>query len=173
VSIHVHPDQIDGSFVHWQFRASESRQPLTMLNTLKSLLLFSLVLGFPAAAWADDASLSGVWTGTGIQGEQSWSIRVTFGPKRVQIDYPSLACGGIWQPASGDPGPGRANYHERLEYGLDACAADGFVRLRKTLSGIDYEWSRSQSAPVEATASLTRERAEPPNEPSGRSSRSQ
>ena len=125
-----------------------------MPNVLKPLCLMILVLCLPAGAEADDAPFSGIWTGTGTQGEQSWSIRVTFGPDRVRIDYPSLACGGIWQPASGDPGPGKANYHERLEYGLDACAADGFVRLRKTRSGIDYEWSRSPGAQVEATASL-------------------
>ncbi|MCP4382222.1 MAG: hypothetical protein GY798_12550 [Hyphomicrobiales bacterium] len=125
-----------------------------MPHLLKRMLPIVILFGLLASAEADDASFSGVWTGTGTQGEQSWSIRVTFGPDRVRIDYPSLACGGIWQPASADPGPGRATYHERLEYGLDVCAADGFVRLRKTRSGIDYEWSRSPGAQVEATASL-------------------
>ena len=85
-------------------------------------------------------------------------MRVTFTSDEVRIDYPSLECGGTWEPASIDPAPeGSVHFHERLEYGHHACIPDGFVRLRISPSGIDYEWSRSANDPVEATASLRRE----------------
>lgn len=127
-----------------------------MPNILKRLSPIIVLFAFLASAAADDgAPFAGVWTGTGIQGEYTWSMRVTFAPDGVRIDYPSLECGGTWEPASLDAGKeGEAHFHERLEYGHHACHADGFVRIRTTPSGIEYEWSRSVGSPVEATASL-------------------
>ncbi|MEX3007069.1 hypothetical protein [Hoeflea sp. TYP-13] len=130
-----------------------------MPDFVKRLLPIVFLLDLLSGAAADDASpFSGVWTGTGFQGEHSWSMRVTFAPEEVRIEYPSLECGGTWVPASrNSKHEGEAFFHERLEYGHQACFADGFVRIRTTPSGIDYEWSRSAGSLVEATASLRRE----------------
>lgn len=118
--------------------------------------VFLVLVGSLTAALADNtASLTGVWAGTGVQGEHTWSMRVTFTPDRIRIEYPSLECGGTWEPASHDGGKENEVYfHERLEYGHHACHADGFVKIKITPSGMAYEWSRAVGSAVEATALL-------------------
>src|SRR5689334_13557154 len=52
----------------------------------------------PADRNAADSALDGVWTGTGNQGGNSWTIRLTLGDPQPAIEYPSLRCGGRWEP---------------------------------------------------------------------------
>ena len=115
----------------------------------------ALIFGTAAADDLLDPSLTGTWVGTGQQGEHSWPMKVTFGDDHAKVEYPSLGCGGRWEPQTDSNVPGVVGqFNEKLEYGHDGCIDDGAVRIRAAPDGLNFDWAPAVGAQVEATAKL-------------------
>ena len=81
----------------------------------RGLLLSVLLAG---QAHAGGHSVLGAWSGTGIQGPQTWAMQVQIVPGGARVDYPDIPCGGVWLLETGvTPAEGT----EWLTYGHDLC----------------------------------------------------
>ncbi len=129
-----------------------------MPDIVKRLSPVALLIGLatgPAMA-QNPLVLDGLFAGTGQQGEHSWSMRTTTDADGTRVDYPSLGCGGTWEPM--DSGSDAAlRFRERLTYGHENCIDNGVVTLKSHPDGLDYQWAPTAEAAAEATGLLTRQ----------------
>ena len=127
--------------------------PVLVVGLWLSILLSS-------SATAEDANNGmpvdpSTWIGVGHQtGGWTWDIELMFGQDDLEINYPSLECGGIWTVET-DTKTGEQYYRERLGYGTDNCIDGGRVTLTKTPDGLKYQWSDDEGK-ITATATLHR-----------------
>ena len=87
----------------------------------------------------DSSEFNGVWEGSGMQNNASWTIKVSIAPGLYSIEYPSLACGGelVLLKKVTD----RMEFLENLTYGLGGCINLGKTVLIKTgANSIQFEW---------------------------------
>lgn len=120
-----------------------------MLATLVSLL--STPSFAKPAAWAD-----GEWSGWGTQKDNGgvWSLELSVKGKKVEVRYPSLDCGGKWEPT--EAGEGRASFVEKITDGPDRCTDGGTVVLMPARADVlSFVWFMPDGEPM-ATAFLTR-----------------
>jgi hypothetical protein len=111
-----------------------------MMIKLRLLILCSILLMFSTTAFATD--IFRLWHGVGIQGTQSdWSTEIDLTKPIPKVIYPSLKCGGVWQPL------GVQNevyeFREVIDVGRDICI-DGYVRVyllnKKRMAIIYYQF---------------------------------
>lgn len=99
----------------------------------------------------------GQWTGSVTQQSSStpYSIKLKYGNGFIEVDYPELACGGVWEFAS----KVKENtwlLTERLTYGADRCVDGGEVLLALLRHGVvRYEWASASGKDAEGWAELT------------------
>lgn len=104
--------------------------------------------------------LRGVWEGTGYQTdtESAWpmSLEVTRRQGRhvLTINYPSLKCGGRWQPLN--IGRRRATFKEVLEHGQSECLDNGRVIIQRINSTQLLYLYSNQGRKITASAILNK-----------------
>jgi hypothetical protein len=131
---------------------------------MQRVVILGLLIAFACSSMAkteeaDDRHLPrpSTWTGVGHQSDGStWDIKLVFGSDSIDIDYPSLECGGIWELVGRDTKTGTLFYKERLRYGHENCHDNGQVALRKKPDGLEYQWSDEEEK-ITAKAILSRQ----------------
>jgi hypothetical protein len=123
-----------------QFCCKVTTRPLLgsgKMNSLRLLFLCSALLAFAPTAFSAD--IFRLWHGVGIQGAQGeWSTEVDLRKTVPTVIYPSLKCGGVWQPLGVQNGV--HEFREVIDVGRDICI-DGYVRvylLNKKRMAIEY-----------------------------------
>jgi hypothetical protein len=106
------------------------------MNSLRLIMLCSMLLGFSPTAFAAD--ILRLWHGVGIQGTQGeWSTEIDLTKPIPKVIYPSLKCGGVWQPL------GVYEFREVIDVGRDLCI-DGYVRVyllnKKRMAIVYYQF---------------------------------
>ena len=82
----------------------------------------------------------GTWEGEGHQDGQTWTMKLSIDEQSVSIEYPSLSCGGIWQPID-LRNPGQLQFRENIQYGLGECINFGSVVLSRTNDNeMEFNW---------------------------------
>jgi len=113
------------------------------------LLLLTLLLAGPANAGGH--SVLGAWSGTGIQGNDTWAMEVQIVAGGARVDYPDIPCGGVWV-LDMDQAPARGT--EWLTYGHDLCL-DGLTVTAELWEGdVLIRWFDASGAEI-AYAPLT------------------
>ena len=113
------------------------------------VLLLSLILA--SEAQAGGHSVLGSWSGTGIQGGDTWAMEVQIAPGAARVDYTDIPCGGVWALDT-DVAPARGT--EWLTYGHDLCL-DGLIVTAEPQGGeLMIRWFDSSGAEI-AYAPLT------------------
>ncbi len=101
--------------------------------------------------------LNGTWEGTGYQmdTESTWTIRLTVDRGKHTIEYPSLKCGGRWQPLRLTNWVGE--FRERISFGLEDCVNGGRVTIQR-LNGrqVSFRFSYRGTNQISASAILNR-----------------
>jgi hypothetical protein len=110
------------------------------MNSLRLFVLCSVLLATSPSVFAADIFL--LWHGVGIQGSQGeWSTEVDLRKPIPTVIYPSLKCGGVWQPVSVQNGV--YEFREVIDIGRDICI-DGYVRVyllnKKRLAIVYYQF---------------------------------
>jgi hypothetical protein len=104
-----------------------------------------------AALWVSSqntqaADIFRLWHGVGIQGTQGdWSSEIDLTRLLPTVAYPSLKCGGTWEPLGVQNGV--YEFRELITYGRDVCI-DGYVRvylLNKKRMAIEYYQFRNET----------------------------
>lgn len=87
----------------------------------------------------DAAWLEGTWSGSGTQYDGGkWTFKYVNANGEHKIDYPSVKCGGKWEPVSIKSK--EATFTEKITYGKD-CLSNGRVVVTKTSdSEINCKW---------------------------------
>jgi len=112
-------------------------------------LLLSLFLA--TQAQAGGPSVLGAWSGTGIQGGETWAMEVNIVPGGARVDYPDIPCGGVWVLETGvTPAEGT----EWLTYGHDLCLDGLTVTVEPQGGELMIRWFDSSGAEI-AYAPLT------------------
>lgn len=102
---------------------------------------------------------SGIWSGSVYQpsSRRHYSIQIRSKNDTINVDYPELSCGGVWQLDSSRGGA--TVLRERIRYGQNGCINNGFVFLR--MYGRDrvfFEYRVRTNGEVIASALLSRTR---------------
>jgi hypothetical protein len=110
------------------------------MNSLRLITLCVMLSAFSHGASAAD--IFRLWHGVGIQGEQSeWSTQVDLRKPVPTVIYPSLKCGGVWQPLGVQNGVHK--YREVIDVGRDICI-DSYVRVylltKKRMAIVYYQF---------------------------------
>jgi len=104
------------------------------------------------------ADLYGDWMGRGVQSDgAAWDIKLSIKNDVIEVSYPTLRCGRIWERASSDERSGAliVSFVEIIKYGMDICLDRGefeitWVRGEKILTFSYYKvWP-----PVSATGEM-------------------
>jgi len=98
-----------------------------------------------------------VWAGPVSQpsSRTPYSMTVQLRNGLVNVDYPELSCGGIWEIS--EITVDLAVLRERIRYGTGRCINNGYVHLRMTSSGrIQFQYRRGLKSAVLASANLNR-----------------
>ncbi|MEO6392925.1 MAG: hypothetical protein ABIP75_13840 [Pyrinomonadaceae bacterium] len=87
----------------------------------------------------DATWLEGTWTGSGTQYDGGkWTFKYVNANGEHKIDYPSVKCGGKWEPVSIKSA--EATFTEKITYGKN-CINDGRVVVTKTDDGgLNCKW---------------------------------
>lgn len=91
----------------------------------------ALILLIVFAQTANAQKLNGNWEGIGYQIDgQSWDIALNFeNKKNISINYPSLACSGIWTLQ--EVNDGLSIFKEKITVGTEKCDQGCEVYLQK------------------------------------------
>lgn len=111
-----------------------------MMIKRRLLILCGLLPVFSTTALAAD--IVRLWHGVGIQGTQGeWSTEVDLTKPIPKVIYPSLKCGGVWQPLGVQNGV--YEFREVIDVGRDICI-DGYVRVyllnKKRMAIVYYQF---------------------------------
>lgn len=120
--------------------------------------------GCKAAATVQDALAHGLSGRIDQPGFPSYDILIWSDPSRINVRYPALSCGGVFQ-AMNRPDAAQSTFREHITFGLQTCVDLGYVTLSKVETGWFYEWQETRGGPVFAFGMLTCEGAKTPKPP--------
>jgi hypothetical protein len=122
-------------------------------------LLLLLALSAASAQSKSNSWIRGTWEGNGYQTDDktTWEMLLKAGAKRLEIEYPSLKCGGRWKLISVNAS--RARFREILDHGQDKCADGGNVMIQRlNRNQIMFLYAYKGDKALTASAILNRKR---------------